>query len=128
MPRVVRCENFEVDRSLGQLRKGSVRVHLLGRTEEARCVLETLHAAAEQKKYVPPSTLAWTYLGLGAIDDAFVWLDRAVDVSDRMMVPIQTYPFLDPLRDDPRFAELLRKMKLTPVSAATHPAADGAAV
>ena len=60
----------------------------------------------------------WTYLGLGDVDNAFAWLGRAVEASDRMMVPIQLYWFFDPLRDDSRFADLLRRMKLTPVSRA----------
>ncbi len=29
-----------------------------------------------------------------------------------MITPIKTYPFLDPIRDDPRYTPLLRKMKL----------------
>ena len=60
-----------------------------------------------------PTSFAWTYLGLGDIDNAFVWLDRAVEGCDRMMVPIRLYPFFDPLRADPRYAGLLHKMKLT---------------
>ncbi len=47
-----------------------------------------------------------------------MWLDRAVDVSDRMIVPIQFYPFLDHLRGDSRYTEVLRKMRLTPIDAA----------
>jgi TolB-like protein/tetratricopeptide (TPR) repeat protein len=87
-----------------------------GRTAEARAVLEQLRAAADRQAYVPPTCFAWTYLGLRDIDNAFLWLDRAVDVSDRMMVPIQLYPFFDPLRGDPRYAALLRKMKLSPTT------------
>ena len=89
---------------------------LAGRTEEAHGVLDQLQAVADRGAYVPPTCFAWTYLGLGDIEHAFVWLDRAVDVSDRMMVPIQLYPFFDPLRGDPRYADLLRKMKLTPAT------------
>jgi TolB-like protein/tetratricopeptide (TPR) repeat protein len=84
-----------------------------GHTSEARWVLEHLHALAQQR-HVPPTCFAWTHIGLGEIDEAFVWLDRAVDAPDRMLSPIKTYPFLDPIRSDPRFAALLRKMNLEP--------------
>jgi len=83
-----------------------------GKAAEARAVLEQLHAAADRHLCVPPSSFAFTYLGLGDVDDAFVWLDRAVDGRDRMIIPIQSYPFLDPLRGDPRYGELLRKLKM----------------
>ncbi|HEX9120094.1 MAG TPA: winged helix-turn-helix domain-containing protein [Terriglobales bacterium] len=82
-----------------------------GCTAEARTVLDRLRALAS-KRYVPPTCFAWTHLGLGEIDEAFVWMDRAIDAPDRMIKPIKTYPFLDPLRTDPRFAALLRKMNL----------------
>ncbi len=84
---------------------------LAGHTTEARAVLTQLHAVAE-KRYVPPTCFAWTHLGLGELDEAFEWMDRAVDAPDRMMSPIKTYAFFDPLRADPRFAALLRKMNL----------------
>jgi TolB-like protein len=82
-----------------------------GKTDEARGVLERLQGIAT-KAYVLPTCFAWTYLGLGEIDSAFEWMDRAIDARDHMMTPIKTYPFLDPLRGDPRFAALLRKMNL----------------
>ncbi|HXH50133.1 MAG TPA: FlgO family outer membrane protein [Terriglobia bacterium] len=82
-----------------------------GRTAEARALLQQLHAAAA-KSYVPPSCFAWTHIGLGEIDEAFVWMDRAIDARDPMVTPIRSYCFMDPLRADPRFAALLRKMNL----------------
>jgi len=46
------------------------------------------------------------------VDRAFEWLDRAVDARDQIMMPIKSYVFFDPIRADPRFQALLRKMKL----------------
>jgi TolB-like protein/Flp pilus assembly protein TadD len=86
---------------------------LSGHTSEARAALERLHLLAGQR-YVAPTPFAWTYVGLGNTDEAFKWMERAVDAPDRMMEAIKTYPFLDPLRTDPRFAALLRKMNLEP--------------
>ncbi len=82
-----------------------------GHTPEAQAVLDRLRALARQR-YVPPTCFAWTHLGLGNIDEAFEWMDRAIDAPDRFMEPIKTYSFLDPIRADPRFAVLLRKMNL----------------
>ncbi len=82
-----------------------------GRAAEARALLDRLHILASQR-YVPPTSFAWLHLGLGEIDEAFVWMDKAVDAPDRMMSPIKTYPFFDPIRSDPRFTALLRKMNL----------------
>jgi tetratricopeptide (TPR) repeat protein len=84
-----------------------------GNTAEARAVLDRLHPIAHET-YVPPTSFAWIHLGLGEIDDAFTWMDRAVDGRDQMMIPIKTYPFLDAIRADPRFSALLRKMNLEP--------------
>ncbi len=84
---------------------------LSGNTTEARSILEHLRATAIHT-YVPPSAFAWIHLGLGELDDAFVWMDRAIGAHDPMMTPIKTYPFMAPLRDDPRFHALLLKMNL----------------
>jgi TolB-like protein len=117
--------NQKYDQSVNALRKAAdltgnmpivqgwlgLALGLGGNTSAARDVLDRLYALAGQR-YVPPTSFAWTYLGLGEIDEAFNWMDRAVDAPDRMMSPIKTYPFFDPLRDDPRFTALLHKMNL----------------
>jgi TolB-like protein/Tfp pilus assembly protein PilF len=84
---------------------------LSGETDEPRVLLARLKEMSAGA-YVPPSSFAWIHLGLGEIDSAFEWLDRAVDGRDQLMMPIKSYAFLDPLRPDPRFAALLRKMNL----------------
>jgi TolB-like protein len=84
-----------------------------GNVAEARALLSRLQVRAEHA-YVPACCFAWTHFGLGEIDETFVWLDRAIDEFDPMIVPIKSYPFLDPIRSDPRFAALLRKMNLAP--------------
>ncbi len=62
--------------------------------------------------YAPPSGIAWINLGLGDVDEFFTWMDRAIDERDHMIMPIKTYPFLDAVRSDSRYVDLLRKMNL----------------
>lgn len=53
------------------------------------------------------------YASLGEKDQAFAWLDRAYDARSAFMtVGILASPDYDPLRSDPRFDALLRKMGL----------------
>jgi hypothetical protein len=46
------------------------------------------------------------------VDDAFVWLERARESRDAGLVLVTRDPFLKRLRDDARFAALLREMNL----------------
>jgi TolB-like protein len=79
----------------------------------AQNVLAGLHAAAAQM-YILSTSFAWIHLGLREIEQALIWMERAIDERDPIIIPIKTYPFLDPLRSDPRFNALLRKMHLEP--------------
>ena len=88
-------------------------VALSGNTAEARSLLQRLQAIAT-KTYVSPTCFVWIYVGLGEYDNALAWIERAIDERDSMIIPIKTYAFLDPLRSDPRFAALIRKMNLEP--------------
>jgi hypothetical protein len=67
-----------------------------------------------RKAYVPPSSFASIYFGLGEIDRGFDWLEKAVDERDGLIVHIHVDPGYDPLRSHPRFQALLRKMNLEP--------------
>lgn len=80
-----------------------------GKKSEARALLARLR---ESDRYVLPTSYAHIYLGLGEIDNAFEWFDRAVEERDQMMMPILSYAHYDPIREDSRFAALLRRMKL----------------
>ncbi len=93
---------------LGWLGLGLARA---GEGGEANALLDRL-SEISRAAYVPPSCFAWIHLGLGNIGEAFTWMERAIDARDPMIVPIKSYPFLDPLRTDPRFHALLRKMNL----------------
>ncbi len=84
-----------------------------GKTAEARAVLKQLETIAGQT-YVLPTNFVWVYVGLEEYDNAFAWMERAIDERDSIIIPIKTYPFFDPMRADPRFAALLRRMNLGP--------------
>jgi tetratricopeptide (TPR) repeat protein len=124
---VVRGAERKFDEAIAALRKAVELTHGIpvwlgwlglplaqsGEVAEARALLARLHATAEGA-YVPASCFAWIHLGLDEIDEAFTWLDRAIDERDPMIVPIKSYEFFDSIRSDPRFAALLRKMNLEP--------------
>jgi serine/threonine protein kinase/Tfp pilus assembly protein PilF len=63
------------------------------------------------KAYCLPSDVAMFYTAAGERDKALDWLDRGLDIHDPCL-PYLGFPFFDDLRPDPRFQELLRKMKL----------------
>lgn len=82
-----------------------------GRTAEARQVLRELKELGS-KQAVPALAFAHVYLGLGDYDDAFEWMDRAVDEKD-LGLTLQWDSHYEPIRQDPRYQALLRRMKLS---------------
>jgi len=86
-----------------------------GRTGEAQKVLDRLSDLSKQK-YVPAWSRAVIYLGLGEKDKAFEWLEKAYQERSTAtgLCVLKVSPLFDPLRSDPRFADLLRRMNLTP--------------
>ncbi|MBF8296996.1 MAG: hypothetical protein HW389_3541 [Bacteroidetes bacterium] len=82
-----------------------------GNPTEAHALLDHLKKMA-LNSHVSPTALAWIQLGLGDHDEALKSLERAIDDRDPWVVPIKSYPILDPIRDDPRFLLLLQSMSL----------------
>jgi len=62
--------------------------------------------------YAPPFDVALAYVGLGDYDQAFAWLEKAYDERARAMLSLKVNPLLDPLRSDPRFGALIRRMRI----------------
>lgn len=83
-----------------------------GSRADAEKVLARLNELSK-REFVSPVWMAKIYSGLGEKDQAFESLERAyVDRSIVSVAYIKTNPMLDPLRSDPRFAELLRRLNL----------------
>ncbi|HSE66534.1 MAG TPA: protein kinase, partial [Gemmatimonadales bacterium] len=76
----------------------------------------TLAALEERSKleYVPPWAFAVAYTGLGDKTRAIGWLNRGIDERDMMMAENLFDPILDPLRGDPRFVAVERRLGLRP--------------
>ncbi|MFN8006275.1 MAG: protein kinase [Terriglobia bacterium] len=63
---------------------------------------------------MPPFALVQFYTALGDKQKALDWLEKAYDNHDYYMYSLKTNPFLDPLRSEPRFQDLLRRMDFPP--------------
>ena len=83
---------------------------MVGRRAEAQKVLSQLNELSKQT-FVPAMQMVLIHVGLGEKDKAFDWLEKAYE--ERIMAGIRS-PILDPLRSDPRFQDLLRRMNLQP--------------
>ena len=82
-----------------------------GRKADAMRLLDS--AIAQSKRaHVSPCSVAIVYIGLGNHDRAFEWLEKAYVERDHSMVSLKIEPAYHPLRGDPRFVALLRRMKL----------------
>jgi TolB-like protein/Tfp pilus assembly protein PilF len=82
-----------------------------GKRNEAMRVLEELRERS-RTEYIRPYFSAKIYSALGENDVAFEWLEKAYDQHDTSMVSVLNDESLRDLHRDPRFDELLKKMKL----------------
>ena len=78
----------------------------------ARRLLHELESLAT-KRYVPPYNFALIFHGLNDHTKVFEWLDRAFKARDVLLSAfISSEPFWEPLRNEPRFRSLLKRMNL----------------
>jgi DNA-binding winged helix-turn-helix (wHTH) protein/tetratricopeptide (TPR) repeat protein len=81
-----------------------------GKKAEALKLLEEVKAAGTASSY----SIAGVYAALSKQDQAFESLNKAYDEHDMQLVSLKVDPSLDGLRDDIRFAELVRRVGLLP--------------
>ena len=84
-----------------------------GKKTEARQVLNDLQQLQEQR-YVSPYTVAAIYAGLGDQDQAFKWLDKAVEERDIWLMNLKVDPVFAKLRSQRKFTDTLARIRLRP--------------
>ncbi len=84
-----------------------------GDRQRAEEVLVKL-AEASKNRYVPAWDMALIHLALGDTEDAFYWLGAAAQERAQGLVHAKVDLHLDPVRSNPRFEELLRRIGLAP--------------
>jgi tetratricopeptide (TPR) repeat protein len=86
------------------------------RREDALRILDQLIEKSRQQ-YVAADSIAVVYVALGEKDEAFRWLERAFEEHSGGFYSFMFRPEFRPLRSDPRFADLLRRIGLDPAQA-----------
>ena len=81
----------------------------LGERKEALRMIEELESASKHS-LVPALFVALVYAGLEDKDQAFIWLEKAYEERFNRIAYLKVEALWDPLRSDPRFADLLRRV------------------
>jgi TolB-like protein/DNA-binding winged helix-turn-helix (wHTH) protein/Tfp pilus assembly protein PilF len=79
-----------------------------GRTVDARTLLAEMRSRSD----VPAYYMALAHVGLGRTDEAFEWLERSLQERWGPFNELNVEPLFDPLREDPRFAAVVRRLGL----------------
>ncbi|HEU5163858.1 MAG TPA: hypothetical protein VFV54_11970, partial [Thermoanaerobaculia bacterium] len=81
-----------------------------GRHEDARAILRDLKRSA-RRQYVDPYDFARIEIALGEKEAALDDLERAFQMRSNLMMNLKVDPALDPIRDTPRFKDLMVRMR-----------------
>jgi tetratricopeptide (TPR) repeat protein len=82
-----------------------------GRRDDAIKILNELRSRSK-REFVPSQAFIWIYAALGDKDQAFHWLEKAYEERSDVMTVLKEERAFDPLRSDPRFQDLLRRIGL----------------
>jgi len=80
------------------------------RTEALRLINELKRR--REITYIPAGALINPHLALGDYDEAFVWFERAYQEKSSILQFLKVHPFFDPVRNDPRFKDLVHRVGL----------------
>jgi len=84
---------------------------LAGDGRRARELLAELERLSETR-YVPSTCLAVVWLGMGDKTKALEWLEKGCGLRESPLTTLKVHPAYDPLRGEPRFDKLLRRLRL----------------
>jgi Flp pilus assembly protein TadD len=82
-----------------------------GRRDQAIKILNELKSRSK-REFVPSQAFIWIYAALGDKDQAFASLEKAYQEHSDVMTVLKVERAFDPLRSDPRFQDLLRRIGL----------------
>ena len=82
-----------------------------GHPKEARLLLDEL-VTRGQRRYVSPALFGLVYLGLGELDRALDWLERAIASRSPYVIWLGVKPVYADLRSHPRFVALIHRLNL----------------
>ncbi len=86
-----------------------------GRRAEGEDALRRLDAMSKER-FVSPLAFALLEVGLGHREKALDWLEKAADEREGRLVFLRVFSPLDPLRAEPRFQAIVRRLKIPPVA------------
>jgi serine/threonine-protein kinase len=110
-------EALSAFKKMGELtgnQKSGLMLLAWGRMGEEKKAFEILEELSEKSngQYVPPLSLAFLNMELGNLNTAMDLLEEGYAVRDSNLLYLQCEPAFDPLREDPRFQNLLSRMNL----------------
>lgn len=80
-----------------------------GEKKEAHAIASELEAS-QGKRYVLPYNFAKIYAAGKNAEKGFEWLERAYDDGSPDLIELNSEPIFDPMRSDPRFSDLMRRV------------------
>ncbi len=83
-----------------------------GRRDDAMRLIAELESR-RRKGYVPAGAMVNAYLGIGDNERAFQWLEKAYQERSNMLQFVKVHPYFDPIRNDSRFSDLVRRVGLS---------------
>jgi eukaryotic-like serine/threonine-protein kinase len=87
---------------------------MAGQKNEAKHMLESIKKFDARRSDLLPGSLVWAYIGLGDKDGAIASLEHDCENHDVTMIGLKSCPLFDPLRSEPRFLDLMRRVHLAP--------------
>ncbi len=110
---VVELEKTAVmtQRSPGSLEILAAAYGYAGRRQDAVRIIDEMKHRSEVG-YIPAGAFVNPYLGLGDYDQALAGYERAYKEQSPVLQWVNVIPFADPLRGNPRFQDLVRKVGL----------------